>query len=127
MKKANIGLALLLALVTLAGCDQQGVTSAGSSSESSTGTSSSAGDSGSSSTPVVETHSILIGETGGATVTPSKETASSGERITLTIECPEGKEVDTVSLSVAEVEVTESPDGTYSFLMPAGDAGMRKE
>ena len=121
MKKANIGLALLLALVTLAGCDQQGVTSAGSSSESSTGTSSSAGDSGSSSTPVVETHSILIGETGGATVTPSKETAASGERITLTIDCPEGKEVDTVSLSVAEVEVTENPDGTYSFLMPAGD------
>ena len=121
MKKANIGLALLLALVTLAGCDQQGVTSAGSSSESSTGTSSSAGDSGSSSTPVVETHSILIGETGGATVTPSKESAEAGERITLTIVCPEGKEVDTVSLSVVEVEVTENPDGTYSFLMPAGD------
>ena len=121
MKKANIGLALLLALVTLAGCDQQGVTSAGSSSESSTGTSSSAGDSGSSSTPVVETHSILIGETGGAIVTPSKETAASGERITLTIDCPEGKEVDTVSLSVVEVEVTANPDGTYSFLMPAGD------
>ena len=128
MKKANIGLALLLALVTLAGCDQQGVTSAGSSSESSTGTSAGgsssqggATDSGSSSTPVVETHSILIGETGGATVTPSKETAASGERITLTIDCPEGKEVDTVTLSVAEVEVTENPDGTYSFLMPAGD------
>lgn len=121
MKKANIGLALLLALVTLAGCDQQGVTSAGSSSESSTGTSSSAGDSGSSSTPVVETHSILIGETGGATVTPSKESAEAGERITLTIVCPDGKEVDKVTLSVVEVEVTENPDGTYSFLMPAGD------
>lgn len=121
MKKANIGLALLLALVTLAGCDQQGVTSAGSSSESSTGTSSSAGDSGSSSTPVVETHSILIGETGGATVTPSKESAEAGERITLTIVCPDGKEVDKVTLSVAGVEVTANPDGTYSFLMPAGD------
>ena len=68
-----------------------------------------------------QAHKISIGETDGATVTPSKTSAESGEEITLTIEVPEGKEVDKVTSSVDGVEITPKGGNQYSFLMPRVD------
>lgn len=68
-----------------------------------------------------QTHKISIGETDGATVTPSKTSAESGEEITLTIVVPKGKEVDKVTSSVDGVEITPKGGNQYSFLMPRVD------
>ena len=68
-----------------------------------------------------QAHKISIGETDGATVTPSKTSAESGEEITLTIVVPKGKEVDKVTSSVdANNECTYAykiflSDGVYAI------------
>ncbi len=74
------------------------------------------------STSEVTNYSVTIGETAGAVLAPSATSAAPGTRITITVtSLPEGKEIETVSVDVPDVGVTENPDGTYYFLMPASN------
>ena len=57
------------------------------------------------------------------TVTTDVEQAAEGDKVTVTVTAPEGKTVDTVTVTTQtgeEISVTDNGDGTYSFLQPAG-------
>lgn len=74
------------------------------------------------STDQIATYSILIGETGGATITLSAETAAAGTQIDITIsDVPEGYEVAGVTIDVDGVTAIQTGTNTYYFIMPASD------
>lgn len=113
MKNSKKILVSLLAIGMLASCG------GGSSTQSSsTTTSSNPPVSSESSQPTVK-HTITVGETGGAMVTFDKETASAGEKVTITItNIPEDKVIDEVTTGIDGVDVMTTDNVTYYFIMP---------
>lgn len=69
-----------------------------------------------------EKHSIKIGETNGVEISLDKTSATSGEKVTITItNVPQGKTIDEISLGVEGVTVTETSSTSYYFTMPKVD------
>ena len=120
MKKARYLLTGLLALSLVTACQTTPTSSSPTSSDSQE-TSSPGSSSSSSSTPST-THSITIGETGGATLTLDKKTASSGERVTVTVSnIPEGQQLEEITTDVEGVSLVALSETEYYFIMPNCD------
>lgn len=120
MKKARYLLTGLLALSLVTACQTTPTSSSPTSSDSQE-TSSPGSSSSSSSTPIT-THSITIGETDGATLNLDKKTASSGERVTVTVSnIPEGQQLEEITTDVEGVSLVALSETEYYFIMPNCD------
>ena len=120
MKKARYLLTGLLALSLVTACQTTPTSSSPTSSDSQE-TSSPGSSSSSSSTPITA-HSITIGETDGATLTLDKKTASSGERVTVTVSnIPEGQQLEEITTDVEGVSLVALSETEYYFIMPNCD------
>ena len=120
MKKARYLLTGLLALSLVTACQTTPTSSSPTSSDSQE-TSSPGSSSSSSSTPIT-THTITIGETDGAKLTLDKKTASSGERVTVTVSnIPEGQQLEEITTDVEGVSLVALSETEYYFIMPNCD------
>ena len=71
-----------------------------------------------------DTYTVTVRESENGTVTADKTTAAEGETVTITVDPDPGKRVDKVVVKDKNgdpVEVTENPDGTYSYEQPNGN------
>ena len=69
-------------------------------------------------------HTITVAETTGGTVEVSNETPVTGETVIITVAADAGKMIDTITVTDAkgeQVEVTETGDGTYTYVQPDSD------
>lgn len=71
----------------------------------------------------VEEYSVTVAEAENGKVVVDPTAASAGERVTVTTTPAEGYEVASVAVTSGgkQVDVTDSGDGTFTFVMPAGD------
>ena len=77
--------------------------------------------------PANPNYRIDVTTTNGGTVTKDPSAAKAGETVTLTPAPDEGFDVGTVTVTERfgdTVEVTENPDGTYTFTMPNGQVSV---
>ena len=73
--------------------------------------------------PAPTTYDVTVAEIENGEVAVDKAAATAGERVTVTATPAEGHEVASVSVTCGEkqVDVTDNGDGTFTFVMPAGD------
>lgn len=75
--------------------------------------------------PTTPTYDITVEETENGGTDSDRDSAKSGTTITITVDPEEGYVVEDVTVIVddtaTEVTVTDQGDGTYTFVMPAGD------
>ncbi len=73
--------------------------------------------------PAPTTHDVTVAAAENGKVSVDKTSASAGEKVTVTATPAEGHEVASVSVTRGEkqVDVTDNGDGTFTFVMPAGD------
>lgn len=75
--------------------------------------------------PTTPTYDITVEETDNGGTDSDRDSAKSGTTITITVDPEEGYVVEDVTVIVddtaTEVTVTDQGDGTYTFVMPAGD------
>lgn len=72
---------------------------------------------------VATTYSVTVAEAENGEVSVDKTSATAGERVTVTATPDEDYEVSSVAVTHGDegVDVTDNADGTYAFVMPAGD------